>query len=78
MSGPRSAGKSPMMMALEAGDHYWCSCGLSGKQPMCDGAHKGTSFTPHKFTVAAGDKVAMCMCKRTKTAPFCDGAHATL
>lgn len=78
MSGAKVAGKSPMMMALADGEHYWCSCGLSGKQPMCDGAHKGTSFKPRMFTVSPADKVAMCMCKRTKNPPFCDGAHAKL
>jgi len=78
MSGPRIAGTSPMIMALEAGEYYWCACGRSGTEPMCDGAHKGTSFMPHKFTVTPADKVAMCMCKHTKSAPFCDGAHATL
>ena len=42
--------KSPYKVDLEAGDHYWCSCGLSKNQPYCDGSHKGSAFTPMKFT----------------------------
>ena len=26
--------KSPYAMELEAGDYYWCACGLSKKQPF--------------------------------------------
>ena len=35
------AQKSPYAMAVEAGkEYFWCSCGNSKKQPLCDGAHK--------------------------------------
>ena len=29
---------------VEANKRYsWCSCGLSNKQPLCDGSHKETA-----------------------------------
>ena len=35
--------KTPCKVDLVEGEHYfWCTCGLSAKQPFCDGAHKGT------------------------------------
>lgn len=26
-------------MDMQPGKYYWCSCGHSGNQPFCDGAH---------------------------------------
>ena len=47
---PRCAQKGPYQVTLEAGKAYfWCACGRSAKQPFCDGAHKATSFQPHRF-----------------------------
>lgn len=65
-------------MELEAGNYFWCSCGNSVNQPFCDGKHKGTEFTPQKFTLEEPQKVALCLCKHTQNAPFCDGSHAKL
>ena len=43
MSQPVIAQKSPIPVEVEAGKtYYWCSCGKSAKQPLCDGAHKGS------------------------------------
>ena len=33
--------KLPVMVELEPGTYYWCSCGKSKKEPFCDGSHKG-------------------------------------
>ncbi|CAD8134991.1 unnamed protein product [Paramecium octaurelia] len=54
--------------------YRWCSCGLSQKQPLCDGSHQGTSFKPYRFTLEQEtDSLELCGCKLTKSVPFCDG-----
>ena len=78
MSKPTVADKKPIAMELEPGDHYWCSCGKSANQPFCDGSHRGTEFTPVKFSVEEKQESYLCMCKYTKNPPFCDGTHAQL
>ena len=78
MSEPVCAQKAPYAVELEAGDYYWCSCGKSAKQPFCDGSHKGSEFSPVKFTMEKADKVWLCGCKKTAKAPFCDGTHKAL
>ncbi|MEL6134207.1 MAG: CDGSH iron-sulfur domain-containing protein [Bacteroidota bacterium] len=65
-------------MEVEPGTYYWCSCGKSGKQPFCDGAHRGSEFTPMKVEITETQKVAFCGCKHSSASPFCDGAHAKL
>lgn len=70
---------SPIAVEVEAGKSYfWCTCGLSSKQPFCDGAHKGTEFAPLKWTAKADGKKFFCGCKQTANAPLCDGAHKEL
>jgi len=78
MSEPKIVDKKPVVMALEPGKYYWCSCGLSDNQPFCNGAHKDTDLTPVAFEIAEGKNVALCLCKNTQNAPFCDGTHSKL
>ncbi len=78
MDQPIIADKKPIVVELESGDYWWCTCGASKNQPFCDGAHKGSGFTPLKFTVEETKKVALCACKHTANPPFCDGSHAGL
>ena len=78
MPEPVSPKKAPYAVELAPGDYWWCKCGMSKRQPFCDGAHKGTEFAPMKFTLAEAQKVWLCGCKQTATAPFCDGAHKKL
>ncbi|MEA5447927.1 CDGSH iron-sulfur domain-containing protein [Leptolyngbya sp. CCNP1308] len=78
MAEPVIADNKPVVMELEAGDYYWCTCGQSTNQPFCNGAHKGTDFTPMKFTLEEKKQVALCACKHTQNAPFCDGSHTKL
>ncbi|MEB3229873.1 MAG: CDGSH iron-sulfur domain-containing protein [Leptolyngbyaceae bacterium] len=70
--------KKPTVMDLEAGTYYWCSCGLSKNQPFCNGAHKGTDFTPLAFELDEKKTIPLCLCKQTGNAPFCDGSHHKL
>ena len=37
---PKIAAKAPAVLDLEPGTYWWCACGLSSKQPFCDGSHK--------------------------------------
>ncbi|MFN8911945.1 MAG: CDGSH iron-sulfur domain-containing protein, partial [Alphaproteobacteria bacterium] len=58
--------------------YYWCSCGLSANQPLCDGSHIGTEFAPLEYLSDADKIIGFCGCKHSKTAPLCDGAHNLL
>ena len=79
MKEAKIAQKAPYAVDVEKGKTYhWCSCGLSKKQPFCDGAHKDTSFTPVAFTADETKKIFFCGCKRTKNQPFCDGSHTKI
>lgn len=79
MNDPVVAQKSPYEIQLKAGqDYYWCTCGRSAKQPLCDGSHKVTDFKPLKFQVPEEQTAYLCGCKHSKNMPFCDGAHKSL
>ena len=76
----------PAEVTLQAGKTYsWCTCGLSEKQPFCDGKHKALwyeengetvmTFRSLKYTPEKDETVWFCQCKHTKNPPFCDGSH---
>ncbi len=76
---PVIAQKSPYPLEMTAGQTvYWCSCGKSSKQPLCDGSHKDTGLTPKPFTAEKDGTVYFCGCKQSKTPQTCDGTHASL
>ena len=76
---PKIAGTTPAKVTLEAGKKYaYCTCGLSDNQPFCNGAHKGSEFSPIVFTAETTEEVKLCRCKLTKNAPRCDGEHRCL
>jgi CDGSH-type Zn-finger protein len=76
---PIIAQKSPIKTAVEEGKSYWwCACGKSAKQPLCDGSHKGTTFRPLEYKAEKTGDVYFCGCKKTSKSPLCDGMHKTL
>lgn len=79
MPQPKVPQKAPYEHAVQPGRPYaWCACGLSKRQPFCDGSHTGTGIPPVVCTVEKEATVWFCGCKHTKSPPYCDGSHADL
>tara|TARA_B100001750_G_scaffold214637_1_gene197921 strand:- start:31 stop:270 length:240 start_codon:yes stop_codon:yes gene_type:complete len=76
MNLPKIASKSPSKVEIKENIRYaWCSCGLSTKQPYCDGRHKGTGFKPIIIQESENTTRFLCNCKKTSNSPYCDGTH---
>jgi CDGSH-type Zn-finger protein len=77
---PAIAQKEPYKVAIIAGKKYaWCACGLSKKQPFCDGSHKDSDgIVPIIFTADSTKKAYLCGCKHSKNGAFCDSTHTSL
>ena len=70
--------KSPYKVKVEKNKTYfWCACGLSQKQPFCDGTHKKEGkFKSFKYLADESKEIYFCGCKMSKRPPFCDGLHS--
>ena len=70
--------KSPYKVKVEKGKTYfWCACGISQKQPFCDGSHKKEGkFKSLKYLADDSKEIYFCGCKMTCHPPFCDGSHS--
>jgi CDGSH-type Zn-finger protein len=79
MTEPTIAQKSPIGVEVEAGKSYWwCACGLSSRQPFCDGSHKDGPFVPLEYRADESGTVWFCGCKHTANQPLCDSSHNSL
>jgi|TARA_Y100000590_G_scaffold345785_1_gene395673 CDGSH-type Zn-finger protein len=78
MEKPSIPQKGPYKVKVEKGKTYsWCTCGLSQKQPFCDGSHrKEGKFKSLKYLATDSKEIFFCGCKETKHQPFCDGSHS--
>ena len=78
MENPTTPQKNPYKIKVEKGKTYfWCSCGLSRKQPFCDGSHKMEGkFKSVKYLAQESKEIYFCGCKITKHPPLCDGSHS--
>ena len=57
IKGKRAADTPIGINVLEGNSYYWCACGLSKKQPFCDGSHKETTFKPLLFKADQSKKI---------------------
>ena len=80
MAEPKVTQKAPYVLELSPREYWWCACGLSEKQPFCDGTHdfENTGIKPVQLIIEKRQEVALCGCRQTKTPPFCDGSHKEL
>ena len=76
---PLATQKSPYEVQLQEGKSYWwCACGKSASQPLCDGSHKDGPFTPLEYKAEKSGTAWFCGCRQSAHAPLCDGVHKQL
>ena len=79
MTEPVIAQKAPFPVEVEEGKTYfWCACGKTASQPFCDGSHKGSTFSPTKYTAEKTGTVYFCGCRQSGNGALCDGSHQKL
>jgi CDGSH-type Zn-finger protein len=76
MANPIIVDNKPAKVSLEKDKKYFfCMCGLSKKQPFCDGSHQGGEFNPLAFECDESKDYYLCQCKYSGNKPYCDGSH---
>lgn len=71
---PPSVAACCFSLNVQQGRRYLlCTCGLSSKKPLCDGAHAGSGKLPNFYTATETGPVSICCCYQTSTKPLCDG-----
>ena len=72
MGNPTTPQKSPYKVIIEKGKTYfWCACGLSQKQPFCDGAHKKEGkFKSVKYLAEKNKEIFFLWVQNDKTFSF--------
>lgn len=66
----------PIILELEPGTYYRCTCGGSKNIPFCDGSCKESDCSPVQFEIKEKQQVYLCNCGKTNNGPFCDGSCA--
>ena len=75
MSESLKSGKLPYVVKLARGNYYWCACGLSKRQPYCDGSHRSSLCSPIRVEQREAVEVVLCGCKQSASKPYCDCTH---
>jgi CDGSH-type Zn-finger protein len=78
MKQKQSATLASYKVVLEPGTYWFCACGHSKKQPLCDSSHKQTEIKPIKFEISEKRLVKLCGCKESKLGHICDNSHREL
>jgi CDGSH-type Zn-finger protein len=79
MTTPIATQKAPYPVEVAAGEtYYWCACGKSAKQPLCDGSHAGSGLAPKEYKAEKTGKVYFCGCRASQNGALCDGSHKKL
>ena len=75
MDNQKTAKNSPEKVKLEIEKkYYWCTCGLSTKQPFCDGTHKAKGeFRPCILTFLNKKNIFCAIVKKLKIHRFVTG-----
>lgn len=73
MSKPNDDAGMPILLTLQPGTYYRCTCGRSNNLPFCDESHSGSASHPLRFEIDHEKPVYICSCGKTDKAPFCDG-----
>ncbi|MEA2041951.1 MAG: CDGSH iron-sulfur domain-containing protein [Bacteroidota bacterium] len=71
----KNKSKGPIVKHTKARRYAWCPCGITTREPFCDGSHSGSGYKAFPVDVEQAGIKAWCTYKRTATPPFCDGTH---